>query len=73
MTLSSINDVIDVMDFDSLILFSGIGGRELTESDFQKAMEAARRLEEDNVFKFDYTDETAFLRSVVKFANSFRK
>ncbi len=62
-------DIEDLLEFNSQVLFSGIGGKEITEADIEKAMETARRLEENAVFKFDFTDRITFLRSVAKFAD----
>lgn len=70
---SSIKDVETISDFNELILFSGIGGREIEATDISKAKEAAMRLQEDDIYQFDFTDDTAFLKSVAKYMNSFRK
>ena len=62
-------DIEDLLEFNSQVLFSGIGGKEITEADIEKAIETARRLEKRKVFKFDFTDRIAFLRSVAKFTD----
>ena len=69
----TMRDIEDILEFDSLIIFSGIGGREITDADIQKAMDVARRLKEKEIFEFDFTDKIAFLKSVARFADPRRK
>lgn len=67
-------DVIAIIDFSEQILFSGLGGKEVRSEDIKKAQEAAKRLADAGIYNdFDFSGETEFMKSVAKFANSFRK
>lgn len=69
----TMRDIEEILDFNSLIVFSGIGGQAITDTDIQKAMEVAKRLQEKDIFEFDFTDEISFLKSVVKFGDPRRE
>lgn len=70
---SSIKDVNAIMDFHKKILLLGLEDRPITEEDFEKAKEAARRLNEDEMWNFDLSDKTSFCESVIEFSRSFFK
>lgn len=64
-------DVRLVMDFNALIIKSGITGQSIPSEKLSEAKMAADRLKSQGVFPFDFTDDSSFLRSVAEFAKSF--
>lgn len=65
-------DITKIMEFNKSILFNGLHGKTPTETEFESAKAAAKRLENQGLFKFDFKDNFSFMRSVANFANSFR-
>ena len=64
----------ELLEFDHKLVFSGLGGEEITDEDIKKAMQAARRLNEDGLYEFDLTGgDTAFMKSVAKFMDTFAR
>ena len=45
----------------------------VTDEDIQRAMKAARRLNQDNLYEFDVTDDVAFMKSVALFMDTFSR
>ena len=63
----------ELLEFDHKLVFSGLGGEEITDDDIKKAMQAARRLNEDGLYEFDLTGDIAFMKSVAKFMDTFAR
>ena len=64
----------ELLEFDHKLVFSGLGGEEITDEDIKKAMQAARRLNQDGVYEFDLTGgDIAFMKSVAKFMDTFAR
>ena len=63
----------ELLEFDHKLVFSGLGGEEITDEDIKKAMQAARRLNEDGLYEFDLTGDIAFMKSVAKFMDTFAR
>lgn len=62
-----------LLEFDEKLVFSGLGGGVVTDEDIQRAMKAARRLNQDNLYEFDVTDDVAFMKSVALFMDTFSR
>ena len=62
-----------VMDFDEKLVMGGLTGKMVTDEDIKKAMQAARRLNEDGLYEFDLTGDIAFMKSVAKFMDTFAR
>ena len=62
-----------VMDFDEKLVMGGLTGKMVTDEDIKKAMQAARRLNEDGLYEFDLTGDSAFMKSVAKFMDTFAR
>ena len=62
-----------LLEFDEKLVFSGLGGGVVTDEDIQRAMKAARRLNQDNLYEFDVTDDVAFMKSVAIFMDTFSR
>ena len=60
------------MDFNKSLVFGGLTNKVPTPAEIEEAKKAARLLQNANVFEFDFSNDTAFMTSVAKFANSFR-
>ena len=62
-----------VMDFDEKLVMGGLTGKMVTDEDIKKAMQAARRLNEDGLYEFDLTGDISFMKSVAKFMDTFAR
>ena len=62
-----------LLELDEKLVFSGLGGGVVTDEDIQRAMKAARRLNQDNLYEFDVTDDVAFMKSVALFMDTFSR
>lgn len=63
-----------VMDFDEKLVMGGLTGKMVTDEDIKKAMQAARRLNEDGLYEFVLTGgDIAFMKSVAKFMDTFAR
>lgn len=71
---SSIEDIRAVCDLDEKMVLGALEGKTVTDADIAAAKEAAKRLSEDGIYdEFDFTDDLAFMKSVVKFMNTFAR
>lgn len=66
-------DITAVCDFDKKMLLGALEGKTVTAVDIASATEAAKRLNEDDIYEFDFTDDSAFMKSVAEFMNSFSR
>lgn len=71
--VSSIEDITAICDFDQKMLLSALEGKTVTDADIATAKEAAKRLNEDDIYEFDFTNDLAFMKSVVVFMDTFSR
>lgn len=69
--VSSMKDVETVMNLHKSILLHGLEKTPINKALIEEAKEAAKRLQEDDMFKFDLNDDKSFFKSVVEFTRSF--
>ena len=62
-----------VLDFEEKLVIGGLTGKLVKKEDIEIAMKAARRLNEDEIYEFDLTDDIAFMKSVAKFMKTFSR
>ena len=55
------------------MLLGALESKTITDADIATAKEAAKRLNEDDIYEFDYTDDLAFMKSIADFMNSFSR
>lgn len=70
---STMKDVETIMALHKRILLYGLENTPIDEALIEEAKESAKRLQEDDMFEFNFEDNTSFFQSVVDFSRSFFK
>lgn len=70
---SSMKDVETVMMLHKNILLFGLENAPIDKALIVAAKESAKRLQEDDMFRFNFDDDISFFQSVVDFSRSFFK
>ncbi len=70
---STIKDVETIMALHKGILLYGLEDAPIDEALIDAAKESAKRLQEDDMFEFNYDDDISFFQSVIDFTRYFCK
>lgn len=68
---STMKDVETIMTLHKRILLYGLENTPIDAALIVAAKESAKRLQEDDMFQFNFEDDISFFQSVVDFTRSF--
>ena len=70
---SSMDDLRTIMALHESILLYGLEDRPIDKTLIENAKESARRLEEDDLFEFNYEDNYSFFKSISEFLDTLAR